>query len=161
MIQILLMTIFGRLLGSDYGKPYTSKPYMCALSGLVFAPDWMLCLMVFLGLWFGHTLRDSIFDLLTGWSTKRALFMTLKAFSFMPIMAWCYIYGYGLSLHPMMLVCFAPMLLRAPVQYACGFIPLPVEAPKKGFKSLYLGRAEIYEIAWCFFIATSVYILVK
>jgi len=148
-IQFIFLALFGRLTGTDVGGKWINKLTMSALSGLLFIQQPIVAAIVFFGLLIGHALRDSIFDLLTGWNTKAAIRMTLRASSFLPLMVWVYISAYGLELTPYILLCLIPFT-RAPIQYLCKFIPLPIEADKTGkwYVQLFLGKAEMYELIY-------------
>jgi len=157
-IQITLLALFGRLTGSDVGGRAINKSTMALASGLIFLPDIVLSAVVAVGLLLGHALRDSIFALLTGWDSKAALRMTYRAASFLPLMLVLYVYGHGLEITPAIALCFVPMLTRAPIQYLCRFIPLPIAADKNGkwYVQLFLGKAEMYELIYSAAIAVAI-----
>jgi len=142
MIEILLFGILGRLAGSSVGGHFTNKALMSLLQGLLFCPDYYLALIVFLGMWLGNVMRDSIFGLVYGWNTKDAFKMTCKALWYAPLFL-----GVGIYLKSILL---PTMLLRAPIQYLCSFLPLATSRNDKGtlLQKLLGGKAECYEFIY-------------
>jgi hypothetical protein len=162
ILQILAIGLLGRLYGSDILKPYIrngyKKPICCLLSGIVFLPNLQLALVVFAGLWIGHMLRDSIFELLKDkpFDKKAALNMTIRAASFLPLGAGVYYLMHGVTLNPFITLLLLPMLSRAPIQYACKFLPLPESGPQ-----FLLTKAAVYELLWCLVIGVEIWLIME
>ena len=157
LLQIAALTILGRWWGSDLLKFPLRKFLIAFLAGAVFLPHWQLSIVIAVGFMIGNLLRDSIFDLLTKNDLKAALRMTFRGCSFLPLTLGVYLM-HGLAFTPVVLLALTPALARAPIQYLCRFIPLPIQAEKKGFNQFWKGKAEMYEILWNAYIAAVVVI---
>jgi hypothetical protein len=157
IIQIIVVAFLGRLYGSDILKAYIrngyKKPLCCLASGALFLPDWRLSIVVFAGLWIGHLLRDSIFELLKQkpFDWQAAIKMTYRAFSFLPLMLGVYYLTHGVAFSTTSILILLPMLSRAPIQYLCRFLPLPESGPQ-----FLMTKAAMYEFIWCAFIAIGI-----
>jgi hypothetical protein len=157
IIQIIALAFLGRLYGSDILKPYIrngyKKPLCCLASGALFLTNWQLAVMVFIGLWIGHLLRDSIFELLKDkpFDCQATIKMTYRAFSFLPLMLAVYFLVHGVTLSAAFMFVFLPMLSRAPIQYLCRFLPIPESGPQ-----FLMTKAAMYEFIWCVVIAIGI-----
>lgn len=155
IVQIIAFGVLGRLAGSKVGGKFTGKAYMSFLQGCLFLPNYELALIVFLGMWLGNVMRDSIFDLVYGWDSKAALKMTLKGLWYAPVFV-------GVGFYSLVLL-IPTFLLRAPIQYLTSFLPLATSRNDKGtlLEKLFYGRAEIYEFTYSVVIGAGLWISLK
>lgn len=156
--------LFGRIWGNDAlaffiknplpfgGNKFNPKKLLTAiLSGCLFLPDLLTAGCVALGIYLGQLLRDSLFGLLRGWNWKAALYMTFRAFSFLPLMLGCYYLSNGFTWNLLdAILCITPMLSRPIVQYLVGLTPIPEGLPEdtNEFVKLVWGSPAIYEWTW-------------